>query len=193
MRVFLALAVLSVGHWTLPSQAAGKSPATCPTIFEPMIEQLLKDLPHYANRLLVKSRRLGGPPPGNYVMVIGPADFGTLPLSNQPLTPSQPGHRQVFFTSLERQYSTNRMTPLQGFHWSIWAESSTGWQLVSLRSQLGPGPLDRSKDIPDRILVPPREADYSPIAEGIRMWLRDCAPPHPLPKSTDPAYVSVPW
>jgi hypothetical protein len=161
-----------------PTQAAGRSPATCPTAFEPMIAQLLKDLPHYANRLTVKSRKLGGPPPGNYVMTISPPDFGTLPLVKQDsdANPSQPPHHQVFFTSLERQYSTNRITPLQGFHWSIWAQSGTGWQLVTLRSQLGSGP---NGPVPDRILVPPKEADYSPIAEGIRLWLRDCAPPPP--------------
>jgi hypothetical protein len=183
---FLGLTLWAIATWAAPiapAQAAGHSPATCPTAFEPMIAQLLKDLPHYANRLTVKSRKLGGPPPGNYVMVMGPPDFGALPLADrdspQPAT-TQPNLHQVFFTSLERQYSTNRITPLQGFHWSIWAQSSTGWQLVTLRSQLGSGPIASSKDaIPDRILVPPKEADYSPIAEGIRLWLRDCAPPPP--------------
>ncbi len=173
MRALIGLAALGLATWPLPAQAAGLRPATCPTAFEPLIEQLLKNLPHYANRLLVKSRKLGGPPPGNYVMVISPPDFQALPLADRAPSNPQPDHRQVFFTSLERQYSTHRITPLQGFHWSIWAPSSSGWQLVSLRSQLGPGPSAQS----DRILVPPKEADYSPIAEGIRLWLRDCAPP----------------
>jgi hypothetical protein len=176
---FIGIALGAIAAWAgtiAPAQPAGRSPATCPTAFEPMIEQLLKDLPHYANRLIVKSRKLGGAPPGNYVMVMGPPDFAALPLANRELDQAQPTHRQVFFTSLERQYSINQITPLQGFHWSIWAESSTGWQLVTLRSQLGSGPLVRSKSpSPDRILVPPREADYSPIAEGIRLWLRDCS------------------
>jgi hypothetical protein len=183
--VGIALGVIAVWAATIaPAQAAGRSPAICPTAFEPMIEQLLKDLPHYANRLIVKSRKLGGPPPGNYVMVMGPPDFAALPLATQaqppvgeaPRTENRPDLRQVFFTSLERQYSTTQITPLQGFHWSIWAQSSTGWQFVTLRSQLGSGPLASSKGpSPDRILVPPREADYSPIAEGIRLWLRDCS------------------
>lgn len=169
MRPFLLLATLGL-IWAMPAQAAGQTPATCPIAFEPMVEQLLKDLPHYANRLIVKSRRLGGPPPGNYVIVIGQPDFQSLPLAAAS-TNGQTGLRQVFFTSLERQYSGNRITPLQGFHWSIWAQSSTGWQLVTLRSQLGSGPATTI----DRILVAPREADYSPIAEGIRLWLRDCS------------------
>jgi hypothetical protein len=163
----------------------------CPIAFEPMVGQLLQDLPHYANRLIVKSRKLGGPPPGNYVMVISPPDFQALPLPGttsgqaSPEGSIAPGDlRQVFFTSLERQYATRQITSLQGFHWSVWAPSPQGWQLVTLRSQLGPAPVGQSPlaqslqtrptAAEQRIWSPPREADYSPLAEGIRLWLRDC-------------------
>jgi hypothetical protein len=114
--------------------------------------------------------------------------------SDPPSTAQDEVLYQIFFTTLERQYrptherSSNRppnlnldlnleqqlgaaAPALQQFHWLILARATepaqSPWRLLSLRSQLASYPAQ------DQLRSPTRNANHSPIAEGIELWLRD--------------------
>lgn len=199
----------------LPPPAQHSSSAQgCPKAIEPWTEQLLAALPSYTNRVIQRQRVAGSPPP-LYVVVAGAAEILPWPMGEAmgeaPRDPQQPSpttRYQIFFTTLERQYS-RAQTPsasalhsqtLQQFHWLIVsrtlpsAASSQGlppkpgsfetelpatWQILSMRSQLAPYPAD------SRLLSPPRDARRGAIAQAIHLWLRDCAaqPFRPSPQS----------
>jgi hypothetical protein len=155
-----------------------RPPTTCPDHLEDLMTLLLRDLPSYANRVTarsfdapigVSSRRLNEPRPG-YVLLAGQPEFGPLTLgpgnyvSTQPIA-DQPS--QIFFTTLERQYTANRSVNLQHYHWLFLTRSTSGWQLVALFSRIGDEPADQPP-------TPPQDRTQGAIAQAIRLWLQDC-------------------
>lgn len=170
----------------LPPMPTTTPPPTCPAQIEQIVPQMLKDLPSYANRVIQRQRpqRPPKPSPGassqtpnptspnpaspsTYIVITGTPEIAPF----QPSTPLQPNNEplyQVFFTTLERQYTRNQITPLQQFHWLLLTPSPQGWQFVGLRSQLAPYPSQ------GRLLSPPRNSDQGAIAQGLQLWLRDC-------------------
>jgi hypothetical protein len=145
---------------------------TCPIEIETLTDHLLPDLPSYANRVIQRSRRVVDrelyiP---LYVIIAGRPEFDPLPLK---ITPSQykpqfpDTTQQVFFTTLERQYTNTRAVKLQNYHWLFLTRTSEGWKLVTLYSQLASlHPTDPP--------LPPLETSNGSIGQGIRLWLRDC-------------------
>lgn len=139
---------------------------------EILTNQLLKDLPSYANRV---SQRLRRPKRTFdiyiYVLLAGRPEFAPLTLGPGEYLPSQPTSletmRQVFITTLERQYTDGKLVELQEYHWLFLTKTDSGWRLAMMFSRTGTYPGGRP---PTR----PRDSSNGVIAQGIRTWLRDC-------------------
>jgi hypothetical protein len=142
---------------------------TCPETVEPLTTQLLKDLPSYANRVIQRSRRLDREAATNldratYVQIAGRAEFEPLPLGRDPL-PDDPT-KQVFFTTLEQQFTGDRATTHQHYHWLFLTPTPQGWYSVYLFTRFS----DNTSSEP----LPPRETSNGVIGQAIQLWLRDC-------------------
>ncbi|NMG60879.1 hypothetical protein E1H12_20800 [Geitlerinema sp. P-1104] len=153
----LGAILLSWGLLASPTQA-------CPTSLEPLIEEMLPDLPGYVNRVLRRSQTVQAP--RNHrttVLVAGNPEFEPLPL-NEPIPE---GVEQVFLTTLERTHRGGQTGEIQHFHWLFLTQNEEGWWLVSLFSSLG--------DYPEPgIVSPPRESSQGAVGQAVQTWLRDC-------------------
>ena len=140
---------------------------------EILTAQLLKDLPSYANRVSQRLRR-----PNRtfdiytYVLLAGRPEFAPLTLGPGEYLPSEPAAldettRQVFITTLERQYTDGKPVQLQEYHWLFLTKTDSGWRLAMMFSRTGTYP---SKQPPTR----PRDSSNGVIAQAVRTWLRDC-------------------
>ena len=138
-----------------------------------LTNQLLKDLPAYANRTSQRARKLSRSTDlYTYVLVAGQPEFEPLttdPGVYQPKSPQADGEdvQQVFFTTLERQYLRDRAVELQGFHWAFFTKTEDGWRLATMFTRIG----DRTSKKPP---TPPEETSDGIIAQAIETWLRDC-------------------
>ena len=146
----------------------------CPADLKTLIALMLPDLPGYANRVSQRSRSVVSPSQrqqvnlSSYVIVAGKPEFEDIALKNNQYTPFAPDSaKQVFFTTLERQYSRDRFTDLQSFYWLFLTPTESGWRLALLYSQLA---SLHSGDPP----LPPQEASNGVIGQAVRLWLRDC-------------------
>jgi len=146
-----------------------KQENSCPTDLEILTNQLLIDLPDYANRVIQISRRLDREIDlYSTVIVAGKPEFEPLELSNFEYTPfSTEQPEQVFFTTLERSYEKDRIVETQTYHWLFLTRTIQGWQTVMMYSQTG-------SNSNNSLLSPPWESSNSAIGQGINLWLRDC-------------------
>jgi hypothetical protein len=148
--------------------AANPLSNSCPKDRATLVSQLLKDLPGYTNRVIQRSKKFKDSQP-LYIVLAGKAEFEPLPTNNhqqyQALFPDTA--EQVFFTTLERQYSENRVVTIQSYHWLFLTPTEGGWRMVMLFSRLG--------SIEGNTPYPPREANNSMVGQAIKLWLRDCA------------------
>lgn len=155
----------------LASQPLNSQPTSrgiaCPADLETLIALMLQDLPSYANRVNQRSQRQQEKLI-SYMIVAGKPEFEPITLKKQQYIPFDPDSaEQVFFTTLERQYSRDKAVDLQSFYWLFLAETDRGWRLALLYVQLAslyPG------DPP----LPPQEASDGVVGQAIRLWLRDC-------------------
>ena len=147
------------------------SPFSCPTDIKLLTAELLRDLPSYANRVSQRIRPLASVNISSSVIAAGSAEFVPLTLgpgersSTPVLTSTEP--QQVFFTTLERQYTTRQVVELEQYHWLFLASTSDGWQLATMFSQTSSYPAVRPPS-------PPRESSNGVIGQAVRNWLRDC-------------------
>ncbi|MBF2078314.1 MAG: hypothetical protein IGR76_07295 [Synechococcales cyanobacterium T60_A2020_003] len=144
----------------------------CPTDLEDLTAMLLRDLPSYANRVNQRWYELDdhGAQPG-YVLLASQPEFEPLTLGPGSYAPSESAKdddiRQVFFTTLERQYVADGAVSLQYHHWLFLTYADQRWWVVTLMSQLA--------DFPDgQILAPPEDTGQGVVAQAVRLWLRDC-------------------
>lgn len=152
-----------------------RPPATCPNQLESLTPLLLRDLPAYANRVSQVSRVLGRPAPSDlYVLRTGRAELEPLPLMASSETLSSADVRQVFFTTLERQYKDNKVALLENYHWLLLVPTEEGWRMVFLFSRFGNVP-------PLQPPTPPEDTTQGVVGEAVRLWLRDCATGNILP------------
>ncbi len=161
----------------------------CPAEYETLVATLLRDLPQYANLVAGRSFRpsLNTPAPGLPAAATPPtpAPVGTMLVASQPdfepldLTDrafgagldSESDIRQVFFTTLERQYLSSQVVSLQQFHWLFLVQAEDGWRSVLLYSSLGGDPASPRAD---QRLTPPQESSQGIVGQAVRLWLRDC-------------------
>jgi len=143
----------------------------CPADLETLTNLLLRDLPSYANRVSSRSRTISDPT-GTFVILAGKPEFEPLTLGPGVYAPAAPVEdkvvpKQIFFTTLERQYLTSRSDLLQNYHWLFLVQSNSGWRLVILYSQLGTYPTGNPP-------TAPRESSTGIIGQAVQLWLRDC-------------------
>ncbi|MBO3464192.1 hypothetical protein G7B40_002205 [Aetokthonos hydrillicola Thurmond2011] len=139
---------------------------------EILTNQLLRDLPNYANRAIQRARPpllSKKPEVFSYVLVAGKPEFTALPLQQKEYSSSQQEQnvKQVFFTTLERLYTAGKAVNLQQFHRLFLVKTNTGWRLVMMFSQTGYYPANKPP-------TPPQDTSNGDIAQGINAWLRDC-------------------
>jgi hypothetical protein len=146
---------------------AHASPRSCPRDLELMVEQMLTDIPAYANRIVQsQSSSFSRSAIPLYVIIASRPDFRPLPLSYDGKK-TDDSVQQVFFTTLEHQYGKTRRIQLQNFYWLLLTRTSEGWKLVSLYTQL-------AKEGKDGTPLPPQETSNGIIGQAVRLWLRDC-------------------
>ncbi|WP_138497729.1 hypothetical protein [Nostoc sp. PA-18-2419] len=138
---------------------------------ETLTTHLLQNLPSYTNRASQRARSRSADL-YSYMLVAGRPEFTPLPLNLEEYSPHTPesaasGVEQVFFSTLERQYISNKPIELQEFHWLLLTKTKSGWRLVMMFSQIGAYP---KKQPPS----PPRDSSNGAIAQGVKAWLRDC-------------------
>jgi hypothetical protein len=145
----------------------------CPQDYEVVVAGLLRDLPSYAN--LVASRSLGRPAEGagptSTVLMASAPDFEPIDLSEQAFGAGLDRTseiRQVFFTTLERQFLDDQVVSLQQFHWLFLVRGEDGWRVALIYSSLGAFPVG------ERPPTPPQESSHGIIGQAVRLWLRDC-------------------
>lgn len=152
--------------------AAKKS--SCPNQnIEALTTGLLRDLPSYANRASQRARRLSrATDVYSYMVVAGKPEFAPLPLNSNEYTAdslktASVGVEQVFFTTLERQYTAGKAVQLQQFHWLFLTKTKSDWRFVMMYSQTGLHPNNQPP-------TPPRDSSNGDIAQAVNAWLRDC-------------------
>lgn len=167
----------------------------CPAEIEPLTQMLLRDLPAYTNRVLLRAygrspgdllEDIGRDPeqptyldirqPG-IVIIAGIPEFDPLTLGPgiyQPIKspddaePEAGAPEQVFFTTLERQYLREGETEeIQEFHWLFLARTDERWYLSQLFSSWGGYPNGQPPTAPE-------DVTNGAIAQAIRLWLDDC-------------------
>ena len=84
--------------------------------------------------------------------------YTTNPGSGEPL-------HQLFFTTLERQYSGLDDTSINHFHWLFLAPSEAGWHMVFMFSAI---------EAEDEVQLPPRDSSQGSVGQAVHRWLRDC-------------------
>ena len=184
----VSLGWLGVGASGLLNQPASarvkavSQSSTCPTDIETLTTEIVRDLPSYANRVSQSARRLNTIADiYTYVIVAGHPEFTPLTLGPGEYLPSAPASvpqlepRQVFVTTLERQYTAGKAIELQQYHWLFLTQTTSGWQLSMMFSRTGTYPAGQPP-------TPPRDSSDGVIAQAVRTWLRDCqaGAMHPL-------------
>ncbi len=136
---------------------------------ETLTTNLMRDLPSYSNRITQRSRRLSRKVDVfSYMLVAGRPEFTPLKVENTDVPEnSAEGIEQIFFTTLERQYNSNKPIELQQYHRLLLTKSASGWRMVMMLSQTGSYPAN---NIPS----PPRESSRGNVAQAVETWLRDC-------------------
>ncbi|WP_249069247.1 hypothetical protein [Argonema antarcticum] len=135
---------------------------------------MLRDIPSYANRVTQRARlrsRDRSLDVYGYFIVAGQAEFAPLNLGPGEYTPAtsqgESDIQQVFFTTLQRRYSTTKAIQIQDYHWLFLTKTKSGWRLAIMFSMTGPYPAGRPP-------TAPRDSNYGVIGQAIEIWLRDC-------------------
>lgn len=145
----------------------------CPADVETLMAALLRDLPSYANRVASRSLRLNNTNARfGTILAAGRAEFEPLDLSSMPFSQIPDAAvgeiQQVFFTTLERQYTESAAVELEQYHWLFLAEVADGWRLALIFSRIA---VDGQAIRPP---TPPRETSDGIIGRAVQLWLRDC-------------------
>jgi len=146
---------------------------TCPADVETLTSQLIRDLPSYANRVIQRVRRLNRTVDSfSYVLVAGKPEFAPLSLgpgqySSAASVADVEPPKQVFITTLERQYLGGKAIESQHYHWLFLTQTPSGWRLALMFSRIG-------SSSPGRSPTPPRESSKGVIGQAVTLWLRDC-------------------
>lgn len=153
------------------SSIRAEAGSICAGDLETLSEQMLIDLPSYANRVMQRSRpRQRREKLIHYIVVAGRPEFEPLPLTrneSQYKSVYPDTTKQIFFTTLERQYSQTQVVNLENYHWLFLTETERGWQVVTLFSQFSSSNSDHPPS-------PPRNTTHGVIGQAVNLWLRDC-------------------
>ncbi len=153
-----------------PAPPAHIRPETaCPEDFDTLSALLIRDLPSYTNRILQSS--VADIPQAYrpaYVIAASLPESTPLDITEQVYTTrAEVGDplRQLFFTTLERQYSGLDATEIRHFHWLFLAPSEESWQMVFMFSVI---------EAEGEVQSPPRDSSQGSVGQAVQRWLRDC-------------------
>ena len=145
----------------------------CPQNIEDLATLLTRDISEYGNRVIQKtrihSRKLDFF--STYIVTAGkpeiePISFKPFQSSNDNLPDDV---QQIFFTSLERQYSKRQtIIETQNYHWLILTQTSDGWTLVMAFTKFGYPHGDKF------VISPRRDTTNGIIGQAVKLWLKDC-------------------
>ena len=145
-----------------------RNQAACPQEFDVLSNLLVRDIPTYTNRILQSS--VGDIPTAYrpaYVITANQPERIPLDITDRVYTTQSDGSQslyQLFFTTLERQYSGLDATSIQHFHWLFLVPSEAGWDMVFMFSAIGD----------EETMLPPRDSSYGSIGQAVQRWLKDC-------------------
>lgn len=157
-------------------------PSSCPSELETLVESMLPDLASYANRIYRRDRQQGEAYFPTYFITAGRPEFEPLPLapgrySSADSLDNRENYestnkiaddtRQVFITTLARQYLEESVVEIQQYHWLFLTKSSDGWRLALMFSIEGSYPAGESTS-------PPEESSDRVMGRAISLWLQDC-------------------
>ncbi|MDJ0680069.1 MAG: hypothetical protein QNJ18_09440 [Xenococcaceae cyanobacterium MO_167.B52] len=141
---------------------------------ETLMTELLRNLPSYANRASQRARRLSRTTQTySYMLMAGKPEFVPLPTNpvedtgNTSKKSKDKDVKQVFFTTLERQYIKGKPIQSQQFHWLFLTKTENAWQMVMMFTQTGSYPKSKPP-------TPPRDSSNGVVGQAIQTWLRDC-------------------
>ena len=139
--------------------------STCPEAIESVSALLVRDLPSYGNRAMIRGRSRSEMAELTQVVVASQPEL--VPMEVPSLKPD-PNLHQVFLTTLERQTSAQKIYEFQQYHWIFLVKTRSSWRLVKSFARTSRYPKgDWITEIQD--------SSQGAIAQGIRTWLRDCA------------------
>jgi len=159
----------------LPSHSFARNQSNnnnkCNYSLSELSQLLVKDISDYGNRVIQKSKRKGENYQSLpvYIITANQPELEELPLiQTQYRHPQKSEVKQIFFTTLERQYlSNNHLQQTENYHWLLLTPTSHGWQMVMLLTRLGV----EDKENP---AYPPINSTSGVMGEAVRIWLRDC-------------------
>ncbi len=140
---------------------------SCPADLPTLSQQLMRDLPGYANRAYAR-RNLG-----SQLLLLSRPEFEPLPTGPGQLVQGTPPPReqepqQIFLGALERVATPQGGREVEQYHWLFLTRSAGVWRLALLFTRTA------ARDNSPRLITPPRDSSGGPLAEAIRTWLRDC-------------------
>lgn len=146
-----------------------RPPISCPENLDTLTALLLRDIPTYTNRILQSSVAdisiayrpayvIAASEPEQTPLDIIDWVYTTSPDSGETL-------QQLFFTTLERQYSGLNDTSINHFHWLFLAPIEDGWQMVFMFSAI---------DAENEVQLPPRDSSQGSVGQAVQRWLTDC-------------------
>lgn len=132
---------------------------------EILVADLILDLPGYVNREIQRTRQPNEDYLKRNIIIAGRPEFEPLPIDYTPFL--QEDIKQVFVTTLERQYRESIVIEVQRFHWLFLRENETKkWELVNMFS------IEES--LPENLPFQPEDSSNGVFARGIRVWLEGC-------------------
>ncbi|MFP4133432.1 MAG: hypothetical protein ACLFQP_00830 [Halothece sp.] len=155
------------------SQAA-IAQSSCPSNINTLAENLLEDVPNYANRIIQRTKSPSRSQTNSTYFIIA-GNLNSNPLEKEikgDYTPAFPNSQkdnveQIFFTTLERKYQATEVHSVQNYHWLFLTETPKGWYMATLYSRFGV--IDKNHPP-----TPPKETSEGILGQAIQIWLRDC-------------------
>ena len=151
---------------------------SCSQELEVLTDSLLQDLPDYSNRIIQRTQNTSQDAGiSTYILTAGKGEFEALDLPQIQYSSSAIEYtRQIFFTTLERQYITNnqnsespqtRKLERETYHWLFLTPTNDGWRMVAMYSRFGSSGKDN-------LPTPPQDSSKGIIGQAIQLWLKDC-------------------
>lgn len=139
---------------------------TCPADLQTLLDQMLPDLPGYANRVIERRSNSREFRRDTSILLAGQLDeLEPLPFSVNLNYPDETF--LVYLKTWQRQYYNNKIIRFQQYHWLFLRKSASGWELEKMFS--------KSSSYPRYGFYPvPGETSESAVAQAVRLWLRDC-------------------
>ncbi len=130
---------------------------------------LLDNLPDYGNRIIQRTQTAHRSLDiNNYIVVAGQREQQDLDLPQFQYNQVQNKNvKQVFFTTLERQYQGEKVRERETYHWLFLTVVNDQWRMVTMFSRFGSA---NSINIPS----PPQDSSQGIIGQAVKLWLRDC-------------------